>query len=218
MLRQITRTEIETLIKNLDTRAKTFTSDEFDYVINMGYAELSTFNHLFYNEEIVSLADQYEAGELSFVMDIEEDVAFIYDLYLAKESSDESLLDGIKKERTKRAIYKDERYAGRVHVNLDNADTSYENAVIKYSFTPRATSEHLYIDQQTYLALRDAFSCSLYNKLGDVERESQKRASLARTARAVIPKYPQDYIIPNDTRESETEGRIYKRSMFSGLL
>jgi len=218
MLRKITRPEIEQLIKSLDTRAKTFSEEDFNFVIDMGYAELGTFNHLFYNEEVIDLRPQYEAGELRFSLDIEEDVSFIYDLYLSKNDPEFDTLDGQDKERSKKAIYKDSRYPGRVHVNLNEADDTYEVAVLKYSFTPQSTTEEIYIDQPTYLAMRDAFGCALYNKLNDVERESQKRASLARTANSVIPKYPEDYIIPKDNDKSESRGRVYRRAMFSGLL
>ena len=214
MIREITKQEIIEIIKTLDTRTKTLTVEDFDYVLNMGYAELGTFEHVFYNEEVVDLRPQYDAGELKFAFDIVEDVVFIYDLYLAKYKTDAGLHD-MDKDRSKRVVYKDPRYVGRVHVDLTDERENWENVVVKYSFTPQATTEKVYIDQPTLLAMRDAFGCALYNRLGDVQKETQKRASLNRTAKAIVNKIPTDLIIPNEPKE--VEGRISNRQIFSGF-
>ena len=220
MLRQITRAEVVKMISTLEnTRTAKFTEDDYNYVIDMGYAELATVNHVFYNEEVVSMDEYYASGELKISLEVEDDVAFVYDLYLTREDKSSDIFShGIEKVRNTNAIYKDNRQTGMFHIDLSKVkDGKVDNAIIKYAFTPEATTEIIYIDQQTYLAMRDAFGCALYNRLNDVEREAQKRASLQRTAKAILPTYPNDYIIPEEGTDSMDEGRVSVRAMFSGL-
>ncbi len=228
MLRKITRSEIITLIKNFDKRTETFTDEDYNYVMDMGYAELATIVHAFTNEEVVSLKPFYEAGENKFTIDVEEDVAYVYDLYLTIENLTNLDLykHGIKKLTDENIVYKDSRMVGRVHVDLTNMDketypeivegTPANNLVIKYAYTPTSTTEDIYIDQPTYLAMRDAFGAALYNRLNDVERESQKRASLQRTGLAIVPQLPNDFRIIGDSDIAD-EGLIVARSVFKGF-
>ena len=222
MLRQITRAEVIKLITTLDKRTESFDDDDFNYVMDMGYAELGTVAHPFENEEVVPMSTYYDAGELKLTLDIEDDVAYVYDLYLTVEGLTDvtTYTNGIMKLRDENYIWKDSRQIGRVHVDLNNVNydrnvgpVKIDNCIIKYAYTPTHTTENIYIDQPTYLAMRDAFGCALYNRLNDVERESQKRASLARTAAAILPSYPNDYRIPEDSNVVP-EGRVYIRSVF----
>jgi hypothetical protein len=220
MLRPFTRAEVIKMISTLDVRTKEFTDEDYNYVMNMGYAELATVTHAFYNEEVVALKDYYENDESKITLDITEDVAFIYDLYVTIEGQEDIELfkHGIRKIRDENIVYKDSRAIGRVHIDLANHKEPYplDNAVIKYAFTPRDTTEVIYIDQPTMLAMRDAFGCALYNRLNDVERESQKRASLQRTALAIVPTYPNDFRVPDDSDVAH-EGRISVASIFKGF-
>ncbi len=225
MLRKITKNEIITMIKSLDKRTDKFSDDDYDYVMDMGYAELATVTQAFYNEEVVSMTTYYDTGESKVTLDVEEDVLYIYETYLTIENQTDILRfpHGIAKITDENAIYKDGRYVGRVHVDLDKVNTdrfgetlisgNADNAVIKYAFTPTSTSEDIFIDQGTYLAMRDAFGAALYNKLNDTEKESQKRASMHRTALAITPRYPNDFRITEDSNVA-SEGRVYIRSIF----
>ena len=225
MLRKITKPEIIKMISSLDTRTNKFTEEEFDYIIDMGYAELVSVNSVFNNEEIVSMAEYYEAGELKISLDIEEDVSYIYDMYLTKEGLEDTRIypHGIHKIRNENAIYKDANSVGRIHIDLDQVPVDdglsqrlVSNAVVLYAYTPSHTSEDVYIDQPTYLSMRDAFGCALYNKLNDTERETQKRASLQRTATLIPNKYPADFRIDRNSDVLD-EGRVYIQSVFKGL-
>jgi hypothetical protein len=217
MLKPFTRKDIEKMIKTLDKRTDTFTEEDFDDVINIGYAELVLLSPVFSNEEVVPLDEYYEVGETKITLDITEDVDFVYDLYVTRENQDvEVYLHGIDKIRDESVIYKDSRAVGRVHVNLDNYKGSeqLDNVVIKYAYTPSAISEIVYMDQQTMLVMRDALGCALYNRLNDTEREKQKRASLIRAAKQLVPKYPYDYQIPLNNDIPDEDGRVVVSGVF----
>ena len=228
MLRKITRAEVIKMISTLDKRTESFTDEDYNYVMDMGYAELATIVQAFNNEEVVSMEPYYTNGEMKLTLDIEEDVSYIYETYLTIENQTDLTLHphGIKKITDENAIYKDGRAVGRIHIDLNklNLDkygdtvsgTKADNAVIKYAFVPTHTTEDIYIDQPTYLAMRDAFGASLYNRLNDVERETQKRASLRRTAGAVLPVLPNDFRISADSNIAD-EGRVFIQSIFKGL-
>jgi hypothetical protein len=219
MLKPFTRAEILKMIGTLDVRTKTFKDEDFDYVMDMGYAELATITYAFYDEEVVNLKEYYELQETKITLDITEDVSFIYDTYVTIENQNiNDYLHGIRKIRDENIIYKDSRAVGRIHIDLDNHKEPQllENAVIKYAYTPTHTTETVYLDQPTMLALRDAFGCALFNRLNEVERESQKRASLQRTAMAIIPRYPNDFRIDQDN-DIPDEGRVMIAKVFKGL-
>jgi len=225
MLKKVTRAEVLKMIQTLDKRTESLTDDDFNYIIDMGYAELNTIAHPFENEEVVPLKPYYDNGELKFTVDVVEDVSYVYDLYLTIEGHQDihQYKHGVQKLRNENVVYKDGRRVGRVHVDLTNLKTLAEadnkpadNLVIKYSYTPTHTTEDIYVDQPTLLAMRDAFGCALYNRLNDTDRESQKRAALGRTASAIVPRYPNDFRVPMDEPIAE-EGRSYVRSMFNGL-
>ena len=133
-----------------------------------------------------------------FTVDIDDDVVFIYDLYLTIENRDFSLFEhGIKKIVNVNSVYKDNREVGRVHVDLskvDSHESAIDNLVIKYFFTPTSTTEDIYMDQPTFLALKNALSTSLYDYMNDVERSMQKLAATKRTGLAAIPNDPEDLL------------------------
>lgn len=226
MLRKVTKAEIVDIIASLDKRTDSFVDADYNYVMDMGYAELATVTQAFYNEEVVSMAPYYDAGESKITLDVQEDVLYVYETYLTIENQTNVFRfpHGIAKITDENAIYKDGRAVGRIHVDLDKvnidrfgesvSNNRADNAVIKYAYTPTSTSEDIYIDQGTLLALRDAFGAALFNKLNDVEKESQKRASLNRTAAAITPRYPNDFSIAPDS-DVATEGRVYIRSIFT---
>ena len=180
-------------VKSLDTRAAKLPDDKLNNIIDDGYTELCAVIQAFSNEDVISLEPFYTAGETKITLDIEEDVTEIYDLYLTKEDEDKNVYDyGIKKNRDHRVIYKDNRYNGRVHVDLDILTTLMDNIVIKYYYVPTHTSKIVYMDAQTWLAFKSALGVALYDHLHDVERNGQKRAETIRRARAIIPELPED--------------------------
>ena len=196
MKRRYTRDTIDTFIKGLDVRAKDFDKVKLDNVINRGYAELSTVTRrVFSNEEVLELEEYYNTQD-SLVIDIDEDVTEVYDVYLTLEGErDKSMcqdqIQDVGIYRNNNVAYRDNRHVGRVHVKLDALDTKFDTVIVKYYFTPEATTDEVYMDSQTYLAWTDAMWAATCYFLKDIEGETQKRASMTRTA-ASIKHVPED--------------------------
>ena len=184
-------------LKNLDVRTKTLSSDKLNAIIDDAYTELCTIIQAFSNEEVVRLQTYYDLNERKVMLDIEEDVSEIYDLYLTVENQDKYEFDyGVKKIRDRRAIYRDNRYGGRVHIDFDVLTQTVDNAVLKYYYVPTHTNNIVYMDAQTWLALKSAMGVALYSTLHDVERNGQKRAEMTRRARSILPSMPEDATDP----------------------
>lgn len=186
-----TKEQIVAFIKDLDTRAKSLSDEKIDYVIDRGYAELATVSkRLFSNEEVVPLSEFYNSGETRITLDIEEDVTEVYDFYVTVEgdNTDKSIcqevVQGIGIYRNSDLAYRDNRYIGRVHLDLSVETTVFDNAVTKYYYTPKATDSDVYMDSQVYIAFQDAIWASLNYFMKDVEGEAQKRASMIRTGKS----------------------------------
>jgi len=196
---------ILTAVKGLDVRAQKLSETQLNVVIDDAYTEFCTVLQPFSDEEVVSLIPYYEAGEQILTLDITEDVSEIYDLYVTKENQDKEIyLHGIEKIRNEAVIYKDNRYNGRVHIDLTTLVTStkVDNAILKYYYVPTHTTDTVYMDAQTWLAFKSALGVSLYDSLHDVERNGQKRAELTRRAQAIMPSMPEDATEP-------AHGRIF---------
>lgn len=203
-----TREDITTFVKNLDVRARELSDAKIDDVINRAYAELMTVSkRLFSNEEVVSLQDYYDLGEDKITLDVTDDCKEVYDLYTTIETEPyvgaQEVIQGVGIYRNNDVAYRDNRAIGRVHVNLKAVDYTFDNVVIKYYYTPKATDQDVFMESQVYLAFQDAIWASLNYFLKDVESESQKRASMYRTAMSST----QD---PEDIPDSP-------RAMFGGL-
>ena len=205
-----TRESIAAFVKNLDTRAREFDEAKIDDVINRGYAELTTVSKkLFSNEEVLSLDDYYEASEEKFTLDIEEDVTEVYDIYVTIEGNDadksicQDIVQGIGIYRNSDLAYRDNRYVGRCHVDLDVKDTIFDSVVMKYYYTPKATTETIYMDSQVHMAFQDAMWAALNYFMKDVESEAQKRASMTRTSKSTTQE-------PEDIPDMD-------RAMFGGI-
>jgi len=197
-----TRAEIVSFIKDLDTRAQKLSDAKIDSVINRGYAELmTTSKQLFSNEEVVALDEYYAAGEKKVSLDINEDVTEIYDIYFTIEDEDNSIcqevVQGIGIYRNNNAIYRDNRYVGRFHFDLSEVNEVFDNVISKYYYTPKATDADVFMSTQVYLAFQDAIWAALNYFLKDVDGESQKRASMARTSKSATQE-PED--VPERSR------------------
>ena len=187
-----TRDTIINNIKFLDVRAKNLTDEQIDAVINMAYAELSiTSRELFSNEEIVNLDAYYDTSEMKATFDVEEDALEIYDLYTTIEGDDrlkdtcEEVVQGIGINRNNNLAFRDNRYIGRFHIDLEAEDTIYDNLIAKYYFTPSATTEIVYMSKQVFRSFQDALGIAVNYFVKDIEGEAQKRASLLRTSSGI---------------------------------
>lgn len=199
MKRKYTWNQLVDVVKKYDNRAEKFTQEQLEDVLNNAFAEITAIVQAFQDQEVIHLADFYETGELKFTVDIEEDVTSVYDLYLTSENQDATVYQhGIKEIRNKNAVYEDNRYSGRVHVDLSMIEGNEiaDNLIIKYYYIPTASSNDIYMDGQVYLALTYAIGTALYDKVNDVARSEQKRAGLNRTAQAIIPILPLDAVAP----------------------
>ncbi len=199
MKKGYTREEIVNTLMAIDVRTKKLDDVEMDNIINLAYAELSTVARLFTDEVVISASTYYSASELIFSIDIEEDVVYIYDLYLTVEDSDPFLFDhGIKKITNINNIYRDNREVGKFHVNLDRVIDEYgetviaDNIIAKYFYTPSATDDTVYMDKPTFLAFRNSLDASVSDVFKDVERNNQKLAAMKRTGLSAVPNDPED--------------------------
>ena len=202
MKTKYTRDEINTFIRGLDVRAKTLSDTQLDNVVNRGYAELMTVSsRLFSNEEVISLDEYYESGETKLSFDVEDDATEVYDVYTTIEGDEtdktycDEVVQGIGIYRNNDVAYRDNRYVGRVHLDLDtpsySGSTQFDNCIVKYYYTPRSTDEDVMMSSQVWATFTDAMWASLNYFLKDVESESQKRASMERTSAAVM-EVPED--------------------------
>lgn len=189
MKRKVTKTDLIGYIKNLDKRALAMSDNDIDEVILQGFAELSTVSQVFTNEEVVDLTPYITAGEDKVVIDVEDDVTEIYDLYITTEDNG-TLKQGVyiqkDSDSNPKFIYEDDRYKGRVHVDVANLPINTNNAVIKYFFIPDSDFVDAYLDGQVHLALKNALGACLYDILHDAERAAQKRAAMVRTTNSIV--------------------------------
>lgn len=189
MKRKVTKESLLTYIRNLDKRTSAMSDTQLDEVLLQGFSEMSTIAQVFTNEEVVDLQPYITAGEDKVTIDIEQDVTEIYDLYVTTENTG-TLVQGvyIYKDDSDMPlfIYEDNRYTGRVHIDINNLPLNTNNAVIKYFFIPGADFVDAYLDGQVDLALKNALAACLYDVLHDVERATQKRAAMMRTTLSII--------------------------------
>ena len=200
--RRYTKEEIVAFIKDLDTRAVKLSDTKIDNIIDRAYSELMTISKsLFSDEEVLDLAPYYESDEGKITVQINRDVTYVYDLYVTLEGEHklkdacDDIINEIGLCRNPEIIKRDNRNNDIVHIYLDYIDdTRFDNAVIKYFYTPISTQDDIFMDSQVYIAFQDALGTSLNYFLKDVETENQKRNSMNRTARAAVQE-------PNDTPE-----------------
>lgn len=194
-------------LRRLEPRAAKLTDNDFDNIINDGFAEMSTLGMFYSDEEVVSMLPYYEGGETKLTLDIEEDVTFIYDYYLTSENEAfDDHLHGIRRMQhtnfkridnaDENSMYLDNRYNGRIHINLEQTPdgTIVDNAVIKYFYTPTSNTDVFYMDQQTRLATESAMASALFEYFLDTEKAGRKRAAMTRQALAIVPINPEDLL------------------------
>ena len=194
-----TRQEVVDYIKSIDVRARKFTDADINNTINRGYAELSTVTkQAFSSEEIVDLQELYDGSETKHTFDVEDDVTDIYDIYVTQEGDDKSMSQVVIQDvgiyRNSDLAFRDNRYVGRIHVDLDAVDTKFDSLVVKYFYTPSATDETVYMDSQTYLAWQDAMGAATSYFLKDVDEETRKRTSMNRTSKSMVQQDPEDSV------------------------
>lgn len=197
MKKEYTPETLVSTVQALDVRAQKLSTDQINSVIDDAYTELCTAVQIFSGEEIVPLAAFYETGEQQITLDIEDDVSDLYDLYLTIEDKDKDAYDyGIEKIRDEKVIHRDNQYNGRVHIDLDTMTETANNAVLKYYYTPTSSTSSVYMDAQSWLALKSALGAALYDAVHDVERNGQKRSEMNRRAKAIITNLPEDAFEP----------------------
>ena len=202
MKRKITREEIETFLKELDTRMKTWDKPKLDRAIGNGFAELNTVAQPFVMETTVDLKEYYDNNEYKFVINLTENSIDIYDMYLATFGIDEFFADhSEEKERDINRIYRDPKNTNLVNVNLSTEDGGvFDNAVVKYFYIPKAEFDDLYINHDVYLTLENAMAAAAYDMLHDTDSAGKKRAAMARTGTSIVDVYPTDFGQPGRSR------------------
>ena len=103
-------------------------------------------------------------------------------------------LHGEEKERDQNRIYRDPKNTNIINVDLNTEDGSvFDTAVVKYFYIPDADFDNIYLNNDVYLALESSIAAATYDMLHDVEKASQKRAAMSRTAMSIVDVYPTDY-------------------------
>ena len=181
MKNKFTHDDIVARMKAIDKRVETMTPALVDTLMDRGYALLvSQYGYSFTNEDVVSLDEYYTAGELLLSLDVEDDVVDIYSLYVTRESLDKDVYKhGICREYNERYVYRDNRYSGRVHVDLNGTTTNqFDNVVIKYCYTPKSTDDDIMLDSITMTALEYAFATAIYSYVKDSDSKKEAAADM----------------------------------------
>lgn len=196
MKRKITKKDLVLVLNDLDHRTEDWDERKIDRCINNAFAELATIQSFFSSDVSVELDDYYESGETKFIMNLDNDSVSIYDLYLVEQTTDRDDRHGEIKHRDKALIWRDSKNLDVVNVNICGLDTNatYSTAVAKYFYTPTADFKDIYVSNNVYLALDSALGSTMYDMMNDVERASQKRAAMQRTASAIPEHLPDDYL------------------------
>jgi len=179
---KFTKEQIVARIKMIDKRVEQLSVEQIDILIDRGYSILtSQYGYAFADEEVVSMQPFYDSGELLLTLDVQDDVVDVYDLYLTQENLSKSIyMHGIKQVRDESLVYRDNRSVGRVHVDVqDNAEV-YDNVVIKYTYTPQATDDDIYVDSITMTTLEYAWASAIYSYMKDTKSmEASAKSMLA---------------------------------------
>ena len=200
MKREILKTELIDYIKSLDTRAESFTNKEIDDILINSFGEFSTVSKSITNRFIVNLDPYYESGEIKFTIQLKEDVIYIYDLYLVKETDDLLLSkNGEYQYRDDNMIWRDPQKRDTFHVNLidQKFGLRYDLAYCEYVYIPTNTDfDSIYMHNDAFIAFRDALAATVYDYLRDDEFASKKRSEMVRKASSIADIYPEDYEHP----------------------
>ncbi len=203
MKNKYTQADMIARFKMLDVRAKKLTDDQIMVLMDRAYGNLSAmFGYAFSDEEVVNMDQYYANGELKLSLDVEEDVIDIYDLYLTEENQS-AYLHGIKETRDENQVYRDNRYSGRLHIDLthsvtipssgiDDGEGRYDNCVVKYFYTPVTTVDDIYMDSITYTALEQAWQVVLSDYVKDEKGKAEALTDMMRLG-SKITMPPEDF-------------------------
>ncbi len=187
-------------LKAVDKRVETMSEAQINLLMDRGYSILvSQYGYAFTNEDVVELDEYYASDELKLTFDVEDDVVDVYDLYLTEEGLSRDLYpQGIRQEKSEKFIYRDNRYVGRVHADLNGSENSdgtgqFDNAVVKYCFTPTHSTESIMVASITMTALEFAFSAAIYSYVKDHDSKDMALADMMAVGSS-IPMPPEDEV------------------------
>jgi uncharacterized protein YkvS len=200
MKREITKQNLIDFMDTLDTRFSKLEDNKVDLIIVDAFAEFSTVSKTISNRYIVDLNYYYENGEVKISLQIPEDVIYIYDLYLSKETEDLVLSEhGEYNFRDNSLIWRDPQKRDMFHINLvdQKFGQRYNLAYAEYVYIPTSANfENIYMHNDAYIAFKDALATTLYEYLHDDEKAALKRASMTQKAASIDNIYPEDYETP----------------------
>ena len=205
MNRVVTKEELISYIKEVDTRCKTWNEEKFNRAIVNGFAYLGTLVHPFNTVYFEDLEKYYQSNELIFDVNLFGSVQSIYDMYLAKRNyTDEQVLEkGTLKVRDTNRIWKDPSKNDVVHVDLSDQTygLTFDYVEVKYFYLPvDANFDEYIMPSEVYPVVEIAILAAVFGTLKDYESETAQ-LNRAKTLAAGIPDiYPNDFC--DDTKPS----------------
>ena len=203
MERKITKAQLITYIKRLDTRCKKYDDEKFDDIIDDAFSELNTVSAFFFNEDSLEITDYITDGVTKLSYDIEKDVTYIYDAFLSNDSKTAHM-------RSDLWVEVDPRVVGRINLDFTSVDDMYkaytyhyqedydksivpETLIVRYNYIPTADFDEIYMNRDVYKALRQAISTSTYIDLHDDKKAATHHGKMIRDAKAITIARPLDF-------------------------
>ena len=203
MERKITKTQLITYIKRLDTRCKKFDDEKFDEIIDDAFSEFNTTGAFFFNEDALEVTDYITDGVIKLSYDIEKDVTYVYDAFLSTDSK-------TPMNTSDRMVEVDPRVTGRINLDFSSTEDMYnaytyhyqedfndgsvpEVLVVRYNYVPTSDFDEIYMNRDVYKAFRQAISTSAYMDLHDEKKAAMHHGKMIRDAKAITIVRPHDF-------------------------
>jgi len=201
MKRKVLKTDLIDTIHETDRRTKSWTDKEIDKVITNAFVELLTLDAPFSREVRVDLEEYRISGESKGVIHLDYSVVMIYDMFLLKELSDDSLYDrGEKRNSNSNVIWRNPQAKDQVFFNLKSSyiDDVYETLVVKYYYVPTDSNfQELLLNSDEYVALDTALEVAVLAKLKDYDGSEKVRRRLVLLGGNLTNIHPTDWPGPD---------------------
>jgi len=202
MRRKITKDQLTTYIKRLDTRCRKFDSDKIDEIINDAFSELNTIDSFFYDEDVLEITPYLEDGVTKLSYDVEKDVTFIYDAFLSADT---------KNPHSNSDLYVevDPRVMGRVNIDFTSTENMYKaftyhpqtsyssetptTLIVRFGYVPTSEFDEIFMNRDIYKALRHSLAAATYIDLHDEKKASIHSRKATSDAKAVVMTKPYDF-------------------------
>lgn len=171
MRRLVTKNDLKTFIKRLDTKCLKFTDDKFNDIIDKAFAEMQ---YVFSDEDALEVSQYIEDGVEKMSYDIDRDVTYIYDAFLSSDA-----IGTIQ--NTDLMVEIDPRIIGRINIDFGSQADRYGRysvhppvtggeptvLIVRYYYVPTSSFDEIYMDREAQKLLLDALKYVVYADLHD---------------------------------------------------